>query len=120
MNATRATQVLWLLLATSVFLFAPTATAQLNWQNGAGYRWSEVPVPANGRAGFTRLGADATGIAFTNILSDAAVARNRILENGSGVALGDVDGDGLCDIYFCSLEGDNVLYRNLGNWKFEN
>src|SRR5205814_1735645 len=28
-------------------------------------------------------------------------------------------GDGLCDIYFCRLEGPNVLYRNLGNWKFE-
>src|SRR5439155_21080141 len=46
-------------------------------------------------------------------------AKNRILENGSGVALGDVDGDGWCDIYFCRLEGPNVLYRNLGNWKFE-
>src|SRR5439155_1765002 len=46
-------------------------------------------------------------------------AKNRILENGSGVALGDVDGDGWCDIYFCRTEGPNVLYRNLGNWKFE-
>src|SRR5213078_3935216 len=38
---------------------------------------------------------------------------------GSGVALGDVDGDGWCDIYFARLDGPNVLYRNLGNWKFE-
>jgi hypothetical protein len=30
-----------------------------------------------------------------------------------------VDGDGLCDLYFCSQDGPNVLYRNLGNWKFE-
>ncbi|HEX7861316.1 MAG TPA: VCBS repeat-containing protein [Verrucomicrobiae bacterium] len=40
--------------------------------------------------------------------------------NGSGAALGDFDGDGWCDIYFCNLGGENALYRNLGNWKFEN
>ena len=50
---------------------------------------------------------------------EAVVAKNHILENGSGVALGDVDGDRKCDIYFCRLEGPNVLYRNLGDWKFE-
>src|SRR5260370_30303102 len=42
-----------------------------------------------------------------------------MLLNGSGVAAGDVDGDGLCDLYFCGLDGPNVLYRNLGNWKFQ-
>jgi hypothetical protein len=30
-----------------------------------------------------------------------------------------VDGDGSCDLYFCRTDGANVLYRNLGNWKFE-
>ena len=60
-----------------------------------------------------------TGITFSNRLADASIARNRIYEIGSGVALGDVDGDGWCDIYFCRSEGDNVLYRNLGDWKFE-
>ena len=29
------------------------------------------------------------------------------------------DGDGLCDLYFCNLEGANALYRNKGDWKFE-
>src|SRR6266508_4047546 len=38
---------------------------------------------------------------------------------GSGFALGDVDGDGRCDLYFCRLEGPNALYRNRGGWKFE-
>ncbi|MHC4066633.1 MAG: CRTAC1 family protein, partial [Planctomycetota bacterium] len=38
---------------------------------------------------------------------------------GSGVALGDVDGDGLVDVYLAHLAGPNALYRNLGDWKFE-
>jgi hypothetical protein len=59
-----------------------------------------------------------TGIRFTNHLADRSVQENQIRLMGSGVALGDVDGDGLCDIYLCQLEGPNALYRNLGNWKF--
>lgn len=53
------------------------------------------------------------------MLSDQKAAENQIRLNGSGVALGDIDGDGLCDIYLCKLEGENELYRNLGGWKFE-
>ena len=44
---------------------------------------------------------------------------NRHLTNGSGVALGDVDGDGWVDIYLGRIDGPNALYRNLGNWRFE-
>src|SRR5207244_13290119 len=39
--------------------------------------------------------------------------------NGAGVAAGDVDGDVWCDLYFTRLDGNNALYRNLGDWKFE-
>lgn len=60
-----------------------------------------------------------TGVTFTNVLSDARAAENQIRLNGSGVALGDIDGDGWCDIYLCGLEGPNRLYRNLGDWRFE-
>ena len=35
------------------------------------------------------------------------------------MAAGDVDGDGWVDLYFCGLDGPNKLYRNLGNWQFE-
>ena len=39
--------------------------------------------------------------------------------NGGGVAAGDVDGDGLVDLYFTSNLGSNRLYRNLGQFRFE-
>jgi len=95
------------------------AAAPLEWKAGPGYRAASVAVPPGAAAGFTRMAPPETGITFSNRLADATVAQNRLLELGSGVALGDVDGDGLVDVYFCRLEGDNVLYRNLGDWKFE-
>lgn len=89
------------------------------WRDEAGYRAAPLRVPATGTTGFTALAAETTGVTFTNWLADRTVARNRVYENGSGVALGDVDGDGHCDLYFCRLEGPNVLYRNLGSWRFQ-
>ncbi len=90
------------------------------WQEIPGARWTPIqPVPPSPRPGFTLVASEASGIAFTNHLAEASAANNRILENGSGVALGDVDGDGWTDLYLCRLEGDNALYRNLGNWRFE-
>jgi len=40
--------------------------------------------------------------------------------SGAGLAAGDFDGDGRCDLYFCNRGGANALFRNLGNAKFEN
>ncbi len=105
--------------ATLLGLSLAGALAAAEWQTVPGGRWREFTVPATGRTGFTRLPPETTGVTFTNHLAETTSARNRILENGSGVALGDVDGDGWCDLYFCRLEGDNVLYRNRGGWRFE-
>ena len=40
-------------------------------------------------------------------------------DHGNGVAIADVDGDRLCDIYFINQLGANELWKNLGNGKFE-
>src|ERR1044071_2821736 len=78
-----------------------------------------VNIPAAGKIGFEQMNPAETGILFTNFLSDPRSVVGRNLLSGSGVACGDIDGDGLCDIYFCGLDSENKLFRNLGNWKFE-
>src|ERR1700690_940720 len=93
--------------------------AQPQWHQEKDFRWAELPVPHEGKAGFTLLPPEQTGIHFTNELDEHAIAANRLLANGSGVAVGDFDNDGLPDIYFCSLSGHNRLYKNLGNWHFK-
>lgn len=45
--------------------------------------------------------------------------RNRVLAEGQGVAIGDVDGDGLADLFFAGFGRASALYRNLGGWRFE-
>src|SRR5207247_8137304 len=54
-----------------------------------------------------------------NLLPKSRQTTNQIYLNGSGVAAGDVDGDGLPDLFFCGLGGRSKLYRNLGHWRFE-
>ena len=49
----------------------------------------------------------------------AAIAAKRVLANGSGLAIGDIYHDGLPAIFFCSLDGHNALYQNLGGMKFK-
>src|SRR6266480_3471288 len=89
------------------------------WSEGAGFRSMEVRPGPGGKAGFTLMDSKATGVGFTNVLQGDAYLTNAVAHNGSGVAIGDVDGDGWQDIYLCSLQGPNRLYRNLGNWHFE-
>ena len=91
----------------------------LKWHHEVGYRWAELSVPELGAPGFQLLPASETGVVFSNSLTRDQITENRLLLGGSGVATGDVDGDGLPDIYFCGLGTANVLYKNLGDWKFK-
>ena len=108
-------------LLVAVFVGALTCdAAALQWETADGYRLAKLPGLGATKTGFTLVPASITSIDFTNRLPEARIMMNANLLNGSGVALGDYDGDGLCDIYLCDLNGTNVLYRNLGNWKFAN
>ena len=72
---------------------------------------------------FELLPPSVTGVTFVNQVPEQDTALNIITflnyYNGGGVAVGDVDGDGLPDLYFTSNVGPNRLYRNLGNYRFE-
>ena len=89
------------------------------WQVEKGFRWAALEVPVAGQTGFTLLPPEQTGIFFTNELDEWKGGANRVLYNGSGLAVGDFDGDGRSDLYFCSLQGRNALYKNLGGGKFQ-
>lgn len=63
-----------------------------------------------------------TGIAFENTLTyteEFNPYTYRNFYNGAGVALGDINNDGLLDIYFTGNIVDNKLFLNKGNWQFE-
>src|SRR5688572_16297010 len=98
-------------------LMSPVVAAE--WQTGKDYRWQELKVPATGRTYLQRLAPAATGIAFTNFISEQKALENSLRTSGAGVAAGDVDGDGWCDLYLCGTENPDALYRNKGDWKFE-
>jgi len=71
---------------------------------------------------FELLSPEATGVTFANTLPEKAdfnILNYLYYYNGGGVAVGDIDGDGLPDLYFTSNLGPNKLYRNRGNYTFE-
>jgi hypothetical protein len=63
-----------------------------------------------------------SGITFVHHAVDDVTKHMRMghYDHGSGVAVADVDGDGLYDIYFVNQVGGNELWKNLGNGKFKN
>ena len=71
---------------------------------------------------FERLDPSRTGVAFANRLpEDTAfnILNYLYYYNGGGVAVGDINNDGLPDLYFTSNLGANRLYLNKGDYRFE-
>lgn len=78
--------------------------------------------PNNDNTLFSNLPSDKTNIFFQNTVKntpDFNIFSYRNFYNGGGVAIGDLNNDGLQDIYFTSNMGENKLYINEGNLKFK-
>ncbi|WP_299557330.1 FG-GAP-like repeat-containing protein [Seonamhaeicola sp.] len=72
---------------------------------------------------FSILPPKETGISFVNSINESMVMNGLTYEylyNGSGVATGDVNNDGLVDVFFVSSLKNNELYINKGDLKFQN
>ena len=73
---------------------------------------------------FQLLAPDQTGVGFTNNIPDETSNGMNIIQylyyyNGGGVAVGDMNNDGLADLFFTSNLESNKLYLNKGNMQFE-
>jgi len=71
---------------------------------------------------FEEISPEQSGVKFKNDLTfdeEFNVFTYRNYYNGGGVAIGDVNNDGLADLYFTANLGPNRLYLNKGEFKFE-
>ncbi|MDX2301682.1 MAG: VCBS repeat-containing protein [Microscillaceae bacterium] len=71
---------------------------------------------------FALLSEKTSGIDFSNNLTETEylnIITDEYFYNGGGVAIGDINNDGLADIYFTGNQVANRLYLNLGNLKFK-
>lgn len=88
--------------------------------NGGKTASTQNPVERNTL--FSLLPSDSTGIDFINTVEnqkDFNIFKYRNFYNGGGVAIGDINNDGLADIYLSGNMAPNKLYLNKGDFKFE-
>jgi hypothetical protein len=83
---------------------------------------TDIPTEEAGDKLFTRLNAAITKIDFENKLTyddEFNIFTYRNYYNGGGVAIGDINNDGLADVFFTANMLPNRLYLNKGDFKFE-
>ncbi|WP_273277782.1 VCBS repeat-containing protein [Maribacter polysiphoniae] len=71
---------------------------------------------------FELVDSEHSNIDFENRLSEndtINILDFEFMFNGGGVAIGDIDNDGLQDLYFSGNQVSGKLYRNLGDFKFK-
>src|SRR5687767_14769869 len=89
--------------------------ALLLWLGGCSAEKRERPL-------FKLLGADQTGVTFANTITtndSVNVQTDVYVYNGAGVAIGDINNDGLSDIFFSGNMVSSRLYLNKGEMRFE-
>lgn len=72
--------------------------------------------------GFESLSSEKTGIDFNNAIKESEKVNHLYynqIYSGAGVAIGDINNDGLSDIFFCGNQVSDRLYLNKGDFQFE-
>jgi len=103
---------LLLILITIVIIFG----CQEDTQN------TRTPSLPSDSPAFTMLSSNDTGVKFSNTLEENAkrnFGKYGYFYNGAGVAVGDINNDGLPDLFFTGNILPNALYINKGNLQFE-
>jgi hypothetical protein len=110
-----------------VFLFKPAALLALislmgfSCQRKTSEKAESAAAAPVANPLFTLLPASQTGVTFSNTLTEGINTNVMMYEyfyNGGGVAVGDVNNDGLQDLYFSGNMVANRLYLNQGNLAF--
>ncbi|GAB4040219.1 VCBS repeat-containing protein [Spirosoma jeollabukense] len=82
---------------------------------------SQSTLPSTEKSLFESLDSTQTGVGFNNQLHNTdslSILDYLYFYNGGGVAAGDLNNDGLTDLYFISNQGPNKLYLNKGKFTF--
>src|SRR5215510_3726074 len=86
------------------------------------FLWFAACTASSDRPVFKLLTPDQTGVTFANTITtddSLNVLSDVYVYNGAGVAVGDIDNDGLPDIFFSGNTVSSRLYLNKGNMRFE-
>ena len=106
-------KILWIVLTAALVMAC-------NDSDSSSVAKSERPA---GSPLFTKIDAASSQLHFRNDNIQKDLQFNFLTYpnsmSGSGVAVGDVDNDGLPDLFFGSNFGQDMLYRNKGNMQFE-
>ncbi len=105
-----------------IFLGAMIGFSLAGWAGCLSHGTSDGAGTSAGAHLFHRLDTADTGLNFVNVVQDGEqfnVLTYRNFYNGGGVAIGDINNDGLSDIFLTANMDDNRLYLNRGNWQFE-